>query len=102
MVTVDRENPLDQKLSALHRLFLVLLDNSLKYSHEGTEVVLTIDSNDSDIAVAIEDFRRVVESLKAAIMPQESEYYYYLHGSDGQIYYGKTNDEHNENKRKYL
>jgi len=42
------------------------------------------------------------ESLKAAIMPEESEYYYYLHGNDGEIRYARTNDEHNENKRNYL
>jgi UPF0755 protein len=27
---------------------------------------------------------------------------YYLHAPDGQIYYGKTLEEHNANKRKYL
>ena len=43
-----------------------------------------------------------LESLKAAIDPEPSEYYYYLHGSDGKVHYAKTNEEHNENKRKYL
>lgn len=42
------------------------------------------------------------ESLQAAIMPQDSEYYFYLHDSEGKIHYGKTNEEHNLNKRKYL
>lgn len=42
------------------------------------------------------------ESLKAAINPEASDYYYYLHGNDGQIRYGRTNEEHNDNKRKYL
>jgi len=42
------------------------------------------------------------ESLKAAIYPESSEYYYYLHGDDGQIRYARTNEEHNENKRNYL
>jgi UPF0755 protein len=42
------------------------------------------------------------ESLRAAISPVASEYYYYLHGNDGAIHYGKTNEEHVENKRKYL
>ena len=31
-----------------------------------------------------------------------SEYYYYLHDSSGVIHYGKTLEEHNTNKRKYL
>lgn len=43
-----------------------------------------------------------LSSLKAAIMPEESEYYYYLHDNDGTIRYAKTNEEHVENKRKYL
>ncbi|MDF2379749.1 MAG: endolytic transglycosylase MltG [Candidatus Gracilibacteria bacterium] len=43
-----------------------------------------------------------LSSLKAAINPEESEYYFYLHGNDGQIRYGRTNEEHNVNKKKYL
>lgn len=41
-------------------------------------------------------------SLAAAANPENSEYYYYLHGSDGEIYYATTNDEHNANKQRYL
>ncbi|MBI5414713.1 endolytic transglycosylase MltG [Candidatus Peregrinibacteria bacterium] len=41
-------------------------------------------------------------SLTAAAVPEASPYYYYLHGSDGKIHYATTNDEHNENKYKYL
>ncbi|MDP2691639.1 MAG: endolytic transglycosylase MltG [bacterium] len=43
-----------------------------------------------------------LESLKAAISPEASDYYYYLHGDDGQIHYARTNEEHNQNKQKYL
>lgn len=43
-----------------------------------------------------------LSSLKAAINPEESEYYYYLHDASGQIHYAKTNAEHNANKQKYL
>jgi UPF0755 protein len=38
----------------------------------------------------------------AALHPEVSPYYYYLHGSDGVIHYARTNDEHNANKRQYL
>lgn len=41
-------------------------------------------------------------SLEAAVNPEESEYYYYLHAPDGQIYYARTNEEHNTNKQRYL
>lgn len=38
----------------------------------------------------------------AAIKPEQTAYYYYLHDSDGVIHYGRTNEEHVANKRKYL
>ncbi|MEK7526772.1 MAG: endolytic transglycosylase MltG [Patescibacteria group bacterium] len=42
-------------------------------------------------------------SLKAAINKQmETDYYFYLHDSKGQIHYAKTLEEHNANVRKYL
>lgn len=43
-----------------------------------------------------------ISSIRATIYPKESSYMYYLHGSDGQVHYGKTLEEHNENKRRYL
>lgn len=41
-------------------------------------------------------------SIRAALRPKDSPYFYYLHGTDGQIRYAETNDQHNENKAKYL
>jgi heavy metal sensor kinase len=41
---------------ALHRLFLVLLDNALKFSRPGGEVILKVESIDSRVLVTIEDF----------------------------------------------
>lgn len=43
-----------------------------------------------------------IASIRAAMHPKDSPYWYYLHGSDGVIRYAETNDGHNENKRKYL
>lgn len=40
-----------------------------------------------------------LETWNAALHPVSSPYYYYLHGSDGQIHYGRTNDEHVSNKK---
>jgi len=40
---------------ALHRLFLVLLDNALKFSHPGGEVIVTVENGDSKVSVTIED-----------------------------------------------
>ncbi len=43
-----------------------------------------------------------LESIRAALHPEDSPYWYYLHGKDGMIRYAETNDEHNANKAKYL
>lgn len=43
-----------------------------------------------------------LKSIQAAIKPVESPYWFYLHGNDGVIRYAVTNDEHNENRSKYL
>ncbi len=43
-----------------------------------------------------------IATWRAALSPESSLYYYYLHDSDGLIHYGRTNDEHNANKQKYL
>ncbi|MCF7847010.1 MAG: endolytic transglycosylase MltG [Candidatus Gracilibacteria bacterium] len=43
-----------------------------------------------------------LDSLRAAANPIDTEYYYYLHDRSGQVHFGRTLDEHNANKRKYL
>lgn len=43
-----------------------------------------------------------LDSIKASLNPKESPYLYYLHDSEGQIYYAKTFTEHQANIRKYL
>ncbi len=42
--------------AALHRLFLALLDNALKYSRAGGDVLVTVHTGDSRVSVTIEDF----------------------------------------------
>jgi len=43
-----------------------------------------------------------LSSLKAAFAPQESDYWYYIHDSQGQIHYARTLSEHNANIAKYI
>lgn len=43
-----------------------------------------------------------LSSITAAISPQESPYWYYLHDPEGNIYYATTLKEHSENVRKYI
>ena len=41
-----------------------------------------------------------LESIKAALYPEKNSYWYFLTGKDGTVYYAKTLEEHNANKRK--
>lgn len=44
-----------------------------------------------------------IEHIKAALTPEERDYWYYLTTPDtGEVIYAKTNEEHNINKAKYL
>ena len=43
-----------------------------------------------------------LSSIKAVFNPQESDYWFYIHDSQGIIHYAKTLSEHNANVRKYL
>ncbi|MBT3349092.1 endolytic transglycosylase MltG [bacterium] len=43
-----------------------------------------------------------LESIDAAVHPLDTEFYYYLHDNTGQVHFGRTLDDHNANKRKYL
>jgi heavy metal sensor kinase len=42
--------------AALHRLFLVLLDNALKYSHPGGDVIVAVERGEAGVSVTVEDF----------------------------------------------
>lgn len=43
-----------------------------------------------------------LDSLKAAVSPISTEYYYYLHDNTGKVHFGRTLEDHNANKRMYL
>jgi len=43
-----------------------------------------------------------IDSIKAAIYPKNSQYWYYLSTSEGKTIFSKTLEEHNLAKAKYL
>ncbi len=43
-----------------------------------------------------------LNSLKAAIYPKDTDFFYYIHEENGTVHYAKTLAEHNENVRVYL
>lgn len=87
------------------------VDATIRYIAEKPKEPLTTHDLDVDSAYNTRKYRGLppgpiaspsLSSIKAAIHPESSPYYYYLHGSDGKIHYAATNDEHNVNKAKYL
>ena len=43
-----------------------------------------------------------LDALTAALYPMSSDYFYYLTGTDGQMYYAETFEEHKRNVERYL
>lgn len=43
-----------------------------------------------------------IASIEAALRPQESPYLFYLHNKEGQVFYGKTYQEHLQNIKNHL
>lgn len=43
-----------------------------------------------------------IDSIRAAISPAQTEYYFYLHDADGKVHFAKTAQEHNQNINKFL
>lgn len=43
-----------------------------------------------------------ISSIRAALYPEDTSYWYYLHDSDGVVHYARTLDEHNANKARYI
>ncbi len=41
-------------------------------------------------------------ALRAAVYPQKTEFYYYLHDREGKAHFARTHDEHVQNKQRYL
>lgn len=52
----DRTTLVSGNPAALRRLFLVLLDNAIKYSHPGADVIVAVSNGDGAVVVTVEDF----------------------------------------------
>lgn len=87
------------------------VDASVRYVLNKPTAAITKSDLDIDSPYNLRKYRGLpptpianpgIESIKAALHPVASDYLFYLHGTDGKIHYAKTNDEHNENRAKYL
>ncbi|PIR69403.1 MAG: endolytic transglycosylase MltG [Candidatus Niyogibacteria bacterium CG10_big_fil_rev_8_21_14_0_10_46_36] len=72
-----------------------------------------LSADDLDIDSPYNVYRRIglpptpisnpgIEAIEAALYPEETDYWYYLHDAEGRAHYARTFDEHKENKIKYL
>jgi heavy metal sensor kinase len=52
----DRPAPVSGNRAALRRLFLVLLDNAIKYSHPQSEVIVNVAKDDGIVTARVQDF----------------------------------------------
>ena len=69
----DRPATISANRQALHRLFMVLLDNALKYSHAGGDVILSVTREGGLISVSVEDFG---EGIAEADLPHVFKRFY--------------------------
>ncbi len=86
-------------------------DATIRYALEKWDGALTVQDLAVDSPYNTRRYRGLppapisnpgLRALVAAVRPQESEYYYYLSGTDGKTYFARTHEEHNVNKAKYL
>lgn len=87
------------------------VDATVRYVLEKPTAAITKDDLQIDSPYNLRRYRGLppgpianpsLESIRSAIHPEQSPYWYYLHGKTGQIRYAVTNEEHNLNKAKYL
>jgi UPF0755 protein len=87
------------------------VDAAVRYIIDKPTATITASDLDTDSPYNLRKYRGLppgpianpsLQSIEAALEPESSQYYYYLHGTDGQIRYAVTNDEHNANRAKYL
>lgn len=87
------------------------VDAAVRYIVDKPTAAITVTDLDTDSPYNLRKYRGLppgpianpgLDSIEAALEPEGSAYYYYLHGTDGQIRYARTNDEHNANRARYL
>lgn len=87
------------------------VDSTLNYATGGKNSALTNDELKIDSPYNTYKYRGLpptpignpgLSALRAAIYPRHSAYWYFLSGKDGKTYFGKTLDEHNQNRARYL
>ncbi|MGJ9457052.1 endolytic transglycosylase MltG [Oceanobacillus sp. CF4.6] len=116
---VERETASEEQRQQISRVFYNRLDAGMPLQTDPTVLYAlgehneTVTYDDLEIespyntyyieALPIGPISNFAEnSLKAVLEPAESDYLYFLHDSEGNIYYAETHDEHLQNRDQYL
>lgn len=108
----DRAVVADILWRRLEKGWALQVDSSVHYAVDRTGDVFTTDK-ERDVSSPWNTYKYKglppgpisnpsVESIKAAVYPEKNSYWYFLSDKDGHMHYGKTLDEQNLNKAKYL
>ncbi|MFA6105466.1 MAG: endolytic transglycosylase MltG [Patescibacteria group bacterium] len=118
LIEKETRTPEDRRLVAdilwrrLKKGWALQLDSSVHYAVDKTGTVFTTDKERDDKSlwntykypglppgpICNPSF----DSVEAAITPVKNDYWYFLSGNDGKMYYAKTLEEHTANRYKYL
>lgn len=114
---VEREASSDEERSMIAGILWKRYDNDWGLEADATlryildDEPLTIETLETDSLYNTRKYRGLpptaisnpgLASLEAALYPEESSYWYYLHDTNGNIHYAETNEEHNVNKAEFL
>ncbi len=86
-------------------------DATVRYAINKSRGILTVDDLAVDSAYNTRKYRGLppgpisnpgLRALMAAVRPEASAYYYYLSAPSGETIFSKTNEEHNQNKIRFL
>lgn len=116
---LEKESAGDADRAIIAGILWKRLDNSMRLQVDATlayergETSATLSTADLAIDSPYNTYRRDglpptptgnpgAKALGAAMWPEESPYWYYLHDKAGNTYYARTLNEHVANKRKYL
>ncbi|MBI2037965.1 MAG: endolytic transglycosylase MltG [Candidatus Magasanikbacteria bacterium] len=108
----DKAKVADILWRRLERGWALQVDSSVHYAVDKTGNVFTTDK-ERDVDSPWNTYKYPglplgpisnpgLDSIKAALYPEKNNYWYFLTGKDGTVHYGRTLDEHNANKFKYL
>lgn len=86
-------------------------DSTLNYAIQGKDPSLTYDQTKIDSPYNTYKYRGLpygpignpgIDAIRAAVHPEPNDAWYFLTDAEGTVHYGRTLEEHNANKRRYL